>query len=1215
VSKEEKHLTIEQIESLIGARSAPPGVDDSVLLEHARQHLLGCSACQRAVSMEQHGEQILRKLAADSAAAPTDECPSSQDFYDCAGGLLDEAASRRIMTHVSECDYCGPKLREAVRDLHSDLTAEEAAFVASLESSKPEWQAEFARRLADATGNVSKSVSVEKSRETLHRRFPRSALALGAAAVVVVAGLILGGRSFRSPSYANKLLARAYSEQRTLELRIPGAQFSPLRVQRGSESSRMDRPSSLLEAEDLIRKRLIRRPNDADWLEARARADLLDGNYDSALRALQELNDLRPDNVPVLTDLATAYFERGQSAENPVDQGNAVETLGKALAKAPDDPIALFNRALVCERLFLYKQAIDDWEHYLRVDPQGSWADEARRHLEEMKGRLRHRENSRAEPLLTPSEIAEAGADDPAVMRRIDERIEDYVSVASMDWLPKAYASDESVSGSRSELIRSVEEIAEVSKQKHSDLWLQDLLAGATFRGYGSAVALLSSAVRTNDAAETAKARAFSNQSAELFRRGARSDAGILRAELESLAASNIDQDGAACLRWASRLEERMRTHSYRWLEVQFHLEKGSCFWLIGNLGAARQQYLTAAEEAESAKYKTIYLRTQSHFSGAEGAIGDTKSALSAILRALGLFWSGNYPDIRGYNLYFSLYEVARMSSQPYLEMAVWRDGLALNDSSTDVAQRAMAHSFVGSTASAVGDLPLAEKEFETASRLFSQSPEVESTNLARLEMQTRLAGVEASRGEVAEALSRLLPVEESIPELKDRYLSILFYNTLGEAEAKSGDTRAATAALESAIAVSELELQSLPDERNRVDWEQMSGPAYRSLTDIRMRKGDSEGALELWEWYRAAATRSRKKALPDASSHGKDSSHSELHEVARRLRGLTRETVVSYALFPQGLVTWVYDDRGIVSHWTDISSGELQARITRFQRLCSDPDSDESTVREAGRALYEILLAPVESYLASDRTLVIELDDGLGGLPVDALVDRRNHYIAERGPTVLSLGLYYRHDSTRRGPLTRGSTALVAAVPDSRTAQDLHLGSLPDAVPEAEMIGRDFPLARLLTGPSASIEGIRSRLPQSALFHFAGHALNSPRETGLLLSDGLLTASSLDQKSLRAMELAVFSGCGTQYGSNGQLRDSDSLVRVFLRAGVPHVVASRWSVDSSASREFMESFYRNLLEGNPVELAANRAEAEVRSHSETSHPFYWSAFAVFGTT
>ena len=143
-----------------------------------------------------------------------------------------------------------------------------------------------------------------------------------------------------------------------------------MRVERGASGSNLDKSPSLLKAEALIGENLSKRPNDPAWLQARARADLLDGNFESALKSLQRALETQPDSPSLQTD-SRLLTERAEAADRAVDYGNAIESLGKALAISPDDPVALFNRAIACERMFLYTQALDDWKHYLRVEPSG----------------------------------------------------------------------------------------------------------------------------------------------------------------------------------------------------------------------------------------------------------------------------------------------------------------------------------------------------------------------------------------------------------------------------------------------------------------------------------------------------------------------------------------------------------------------------------------------------------------------------------------------------------------------------------------------------------------------------------------------------------------------------------------------------------------------------------------------------------------------------
>src|SRR6202011_4879817 len=82
-------------------------------------------------------------------------------------------------------------------------------------------------------------------------------------------------------------------------------------------------------------------------------------------------------------------------------------------------------------------------------------------------------------------------------------------------------------------------------------------------------------------------------------------------------------------------------------------------------------------------------------------------------------FWTGRYPDVRGYNFYYDMLELAQAANQPHLEIALWRDGLALGESSPDIAQRAIAHEQMANAAWAANDSRLAAEEFEQSSKLF----------------------------------------------------------------------------------------------------------------------------------------------------------------------------------------------------------------------------------------------------------------------------------------------------------------------------------------------------------------------------------------------------------------------------------------------------------------------------------------------------------------
>ena len=129
---------------------------------------------------------------------------------------------------------------------------------------------------------------------------------------------------------------------------------------------------------------------------------MLEGKYEAAVEALRHALQLEPHSPALLTDLATAYFQRAQQEDNKDDLGAAYEYLSQALKLHPDDPVALFNRAIVAEHQFLYHQALDDWDHYLRVDPGSQWAEEARNRANAVREKLKQHGSKMSRCFLRP---------------------------------------------------------------------------------------------------------------------------------------------------------------------------------------------------------------------------------------------------------------------------------------------------------------------------------------------------------------------------------------------------------------------------------------------------------------------------------------------------------------------------------------------------------------------------------------------------------------------------------------------------------------------------------------------------------------------------------------------------------------------------------------------------------------------------------------------
>src|SRR6185503_9605640 len=80
-------------------------------------------------------------------------------------------------------------------------------------------------------------------------------------------------------------LAAAYSSRRMVELRIPGASYAPLRVNRATGAG--DAPPELLESQAQIQRYLAKNAPSSEWLHARGRAQVLVWEFDAALDSFQ----------------------------------------------------------------------------------------------------------------------------------------------------------------------------------------------------------------------------------------------------------------------------------------------------------------------------------------------------------------------------------------------------------------------------------------------------------------------------------------------------------------------------------------------------------------------------------------------------------------------------------------------------------------------------------------------------------------------------------------------------------------------------------------------------------------------------------------------------------------------------------------------------------------------------------------------------------------
>lgn len=1143
-------------------------------------------------------------LKSDFPAPPHPDCPDSSVWREIAVALTPSDQALEHLQHASRCDHCGPLLREAIEEMDGKITESEAKQIAALESSRREWQEKLASRIS-GTALLPQRESWWKTWVTA----PRLALAGLSLVAVIAAGSWFAVRQGH-PTPPADLLASAYSEQRTFELRIPGASYGPVRVQLGAEGSFTSRPTALLKAEAIIAAQIGSHASDPNWLQAKARADLLEGKYDSAVDALRHALQITPNSASLLIDLGTAYFQRALVADRQEDFGAAYESLSHALASQPDNPVALFNRAIVAEHQFLFHQALDDWNHYLRVDPASEWSSEARKRADDLRTKVKEHDQSHATPLLTPSQIA-AQTNSPALRTQLDQRVEEYLHEAILAWLPQAYPDNHAAPdpGAAEALFF----LADLTAQQHSDRWLSDLLAQSSSPNFPRAIAALAAAVKASDAGDYDNSASQATAARTLFK-NAGNGAGLLYAEFQQAYSNQLTRKTSECRRGAKDALPRAEALSYSWLQIQLGLEKAVCS-LLGqnNWGADERLSSQAMDRARQNQYGGLYLRALFFIAEDQVATGDLAGGLKSASTGLQHYWSSYVTADRGYNIYYLLGSMPEFYvSRPYLVSAAWREAMAVIDFSADFRLRAWAHSSAGLAAAALHQSEIAAREYAEAARLFAASPSTEAIQNDILWNEIRTADIEARLGQFEPGIARLARIQDELRGNSDNNIIEAFYATLGGLQLRSHHYLQAEQAFQPALALAEKRLLSLNTEAERINWSKESAPVYLGMAEAKLRLGHIPESLEYFEWYLGAGGRSKEKHVSKISQDAAPN----LSSLASRLPLLSEKTVVAFGALPEGIAIWTYDNRGMNVQWTE-GSGDLQEVASRFLALTSIPGSEMTAVRRDAKGLYRALIAPIESRLEPGRTLVIEADGWLGQIPFEALLDANGHYLIERAPIVHSLSQSSDALLHESSDISRTLPALIVA--SSASSPNEGLVPLPNNGAEAEAVAADFDTARILKGRHSTLSAVEESLPSAAVFHFSGHSAARSAGSGLLLlADDpqspplLFGADKFRHLNLRNLRLAVLSTCNTESGKDGS-RAFSSITEAMLRNGVPHVVASRWPVDSVETHQFIESFYSKVLSGHRVSEAIRQTSRTLMANGRTSHPYYWAAFSAYG--
>ena len=346
---------------------------------------------------------------------------------------------------------------------------------------------------------------------------------------------------------------------------------------------------------------------------------------------------------------------------------------------------------------------------------------------------------------------------------------------------------------------------------------------------------------------------------------------------------------------------------------------------------------------------------------------------------------------------------------------------------------------------------------------------------------------------------------------------------------------------------------------------------------------------------------------------------------------------------------------------------------ITRAQTaetvksLRASLSNDEPVDVAKAHNLYQSLLGPADSLIATARTLIVVPDGALQSLPFAVLVTKPPATIAQPSdyqavpwlirrqaidvvPAASSLVALRHFAAEKRAtdpfvgfgdPVFDGTgakrgidTASLYRGAEASEADLRRLPRLPETADElrAEASALGASDANLHLGPNANITVLRRLdLSRTRVLSFATHGLiagDLPTlgEPALVLSppahptpedDGLLRASEVSKLKLDA-DFVILSACNTA-ASDGTpgAEGLSGLAKAFFYAGARSLLVSHWPVESQATVKLttglIEASIRNPSIGRAEALRTAMLALIDENGAEHAHPFFWAPFILAG--
>jgi hypothetical protein len=1025
-----------------------------------------------------------------------------------AEGKLDVAARNAVIAHLDQCEECLTDVALVMPSAGAE--AEKRRFL------RPTWIIAIAAVvvLAIALPALRQAIRPKSPTDTLVALVPRSAR--------LVEPRLTGGfpwAGYHGPMRATSSTADAQ------QLRLGGAA--------GELIERADHDQSA-EAQHAagVAMVLVEKPDEAI------------AKLESAARASHDAKSW--------SDLAAARYATASKLGRASLYPEALAAADAALHIDPNLPEALFNRALILERLGLTDEAKRAWQRYLEADSSSDWATEARSRMAQLPATTHASQFERDRPLL--ERAAERG-DTASVRRYVDAHRESarrYADYTYLDnwaealqrndtsnaarWLTIArHVGDALVAISGEALLRDAVRAVDASTpaQQNAIAAAQVLYyTGRTAYSRGQRDAAVRDLLRAAEGFEAAHDPMALQ--ARYYAAGARSagnDAAGARADLERvLAAANAHPDYISLggqVRWELG---RAMSHDDDWLQATAFLTEGTAmFRRCGERTseAFTETILAYAYRALDRDDDAWLARVQSF--AALSAEGEQEYLATSIAAATYAELAVGHHD-------------AALSLSA-LETSIARNGARPQLAIKPLVNRSLLQSMSGDIASALQTA----REAEALARAVAD-PELRAGWSAEADLATGAALAESSPRAAIEPLTQAIDfytahsLSGRLPEpllLRSRCIT------------RNGDTASAMRDLERGMTIVESHPASTPGTAAGAGVLDAEHALFTDAIRLSLDRGDKASAFLFAE-----------------RSHG---SAATIPELQNRLAG-TGTAVLEIVALPGELVTFAVAENDVVVVRHAAAAGTIAS-------LAAESLLESGTT--AAAKLYDELIHPADAVLDRARNVVIVADQKLSTVPFAALYDSAHQrFLIERfAVSTASSAGSLQPDETR----TAAPALAAIALPSGGTESP----ALPETETEVRDVAGLYLHASTISPSNATLAQLRIAARDANIVHIAGHTERQPGggEQALLFIGASGKTERVSWKTIVSSPavnrgVVVLAACETLRPPPSVSTRGLSLGAAFSAAGASDVIGTLTPIGDRDARPLFDALHRHLASG-----------------------------------